>query len=247
MSAAPEGAGTHARQDHAAPGRTERRVPAGELGRRPAHVEARLDRAGPVRRAPKTSHTPTVEIKRSDGVSNAAQPALFDVAVGRDAPMKRARDDNLRREGSMRHDVPKQADDQRAAELIRVGEFRVRSERDGVVHTVGLVGELDLATAGDVERELERVEASDALSIVLDLSGLTFMDSTGVRLVVRASARSRADSNRLALLRGPKAVQRVFELCGRATLCPSPTDDLKSTGGRTPDIRARDRLRRLSV
>jgi anti-anti-sigma factor len=58
------------------------------------------------------------------------------------------------------------------------------------------------------------VEDSDALSIVLDLSALEFMDTTGVRLIIQADARSRADSNRLALLRGPRAVQRVFELTG---------------------------------
>jgi anti-anti-sigma factor len=95
-----------------------------------------------------------------------------------------------------------------------VGQLTVRSERDGVMHTIRAEGELDLATAEDLERELRRVESSDALSIVLDLSGLQFIDSTGVRLLIEADIRSRADSNRLTLLRGPKAVQRVFELTG---------------------------------
>jgi anti-anti-sigma factor len=82
------------------------------------------------------------------------------------------------------------------------------------VHTVSIAGELDLASADRLERELQRVEATDALTIILDLSGLTFIDSTGLRVILRAHARSRADSNRLALLRGPTAVQRLFELCG---------------------------------
>jgi anti-anti-sigma factor len=120
----------------------------------------------------------------------------------------------------MIEEVPAPREDRRAAELFEVGELRVRSERDGVVHTVSLFGELDLATASDVESELQRAEASDALSIILDLSGLTFMDSTGVRVVLRAHARSRADSNRLALLRGPAAVQRVFEICGLCDQLP---------------------------
>lgn len=107
-----------------------------------------------------------------------------------------------------------------AAELFEVGELRVHSERVGVVHTVSIVGELDLANANQLERELLRVEATDALTIILDLSGLTFMDSTGLRVVLRAHARSRADSNRLALLRGPTSVQRVFELCGVSELLP---------------------------
>ena len=94
------------------------------------------------------------------------------------------------------------------------------SERDGDVHAIRLFGELDLATAGAVQAELERAEAGDARALVLDLSGLTFMDSSGVRVVVTAHARSRADAGRLELVRGPAAVQRVFEICGVAELLP---------------------------
>ncbi|MGH2917599.1 MAG: STAS domain-containing protein [Solirubrobacteraceae bacterium] len=94
------------------------------------------------------------------------------------------------------------------------------SERDGASHTICLFGELDLATAGAVERELERVEAGDAEAIVLDLSGLTFISSTGIALLLGAHSRSRGDSDRLALLRGPASVQRVFELTGVDDLLP---------------------------
>jgi anti-anti-sigma factor len=102
----------------------------------------------------------------------------------------------------------------RAAQVIRLGVLTISSERDGDLHTVELEGELDLATAPGVEQELERVEATDAAAIILDLSGLTFIDSTGIRLVLAAARRSRADSNRLTLLRGTAAVQRAFEISG---------------------------------
>jgi len=108
----------------------------------------------------------------------------------------------------------------RAEQFIELGVLTLRSAREGDVHTISLSGELDLATADDVQRELERIEATDAASIVLDLSGLTFMDSTGVRLLITAHARSRADSNRLSLLRGAPAVQRVLELSGVDALLP---------------------------
>lgn len=104
--------------------------------------------------------------------------------------------------------------DARAGKLIELGGLTIRSERDGEIHTIRLIGELDLATADDVEGELARVEAKDAASIVLDLSGLAFMDSTGVRLIVNAHTRARADGRRLTLLRGQAAVQRVMELSG---------------------------------
>jgi anti-anti-sigma factor len=108
----------------------------------------------------------------------------------------------------------------RAEQLIELGHLTMSSERDGDVHTLRLFGELDLAGAGPVQRELEHAETTDVTSIVLDLSGLTFMDSTGVRLVVTATARSRADADRLRLVRGPAAVQRVFELSAVAHLLP---------------------------
>jgi anti-anti-sigma factor len=109
-----------------------------------------------------------------------------------------------------------------ASELIKLrpGELRISSVREGDVHIIALTGELDLATADELERELLRVEATDAESIVVDLSSLRFMDSTGIRVMIAADARSRADSQRLALLRGPDAVQRVFELTGVVDLLP---------------------------
>jgi len=100
------------------------------------------------------------------------------------------------------------------------GDLKISSERDGDVHTIALHGELDLATADEVERELRRVEATDARSIVVDLSGLSFMDSTGISVILSADVRSRADSNRLGLVQGPAAVQRVFELSGVVDLLP---------------------------
>lgn len=101
-----------------------------------------------------------------------------------------------------------------------IGELTIASARDGVTHTISVAGELDLATADAVQVALERAESSDAEAIVLDLSGLTFMDSTGVRLLVEAHARSQGDSNRLVLVRGSKPVQRVLKLSGVDGLLP---------------------------
>jgi len=111
--------------------------------------------------------------------------------------------------------APEQLDrDLRGADHVEAGRLTLHSARDGALHTIRLEGEMDIANAEDVEQELLKVEATDALSIVLDLSTLRFIDSTGVRLLLSACARSRRDANRLVLLRGPAAVQRVFELTG---------------------------------
>lgn len=112
----------------------------------------------------------------------------------------------------MTEDASGQGNLSRAAELIELGTLSMRSVRVGTVHTICLCGELDLATADRVSAELEAIEATDARQIIVDLSGLTFIDSSGLHLLVKADARSRADSDRLTLLRASAGVQRVFEL-----------------------------------
>jgi anti-anti-sigma factor len=131
----------------------------------------------------------------------------------------------------------------RAKRLIGLGELTVRSDRDGDVHTICLTGELDLASAADVQRELERVEATDAAAIVIDLAGLSFMDSTGVRLLINAHVRSRNDSDRLTLLRGPAAVQRILELSGVEALLPFADDHRPGRRRRDPVVRTAKRAR----
>jgi anti-anti-sigma factor len=100
------------------------------------------------------------------------------------------------------------------------GQLILSSTREGSAHSICLHGELDLASVPSVEVELELVEATDARVIVVDLSGLTYVDSSGIALLLSAHARSRADGDRLSLIRGSAEIQRVFELCGLAQVLP---------------------------
>ena len=108
----------------------------------------------------------------------------------------------------------------RPERIIELGQLQLRSQRDGDVHTIALDGEMDLSNAGEVERELRQAEATDAQLIVVDLSRLQFMDSTGIRLLIAADTRSRADSDRLRLTRPPAAVARVLCIAGVDGLLP---------------------------
>lgn len=96
----------------------------------------------------------------------------------------------------------------------------VRTAHQQDVFVIAPYGELDLATAPDLQRELDRAERSDAAEIVLDLAGLTFIDSTGIRLVLHADQRSRAHGGRLKLLSGRDQVHGVFRLCGLTDRLP---------------------------
>ena len=85
--------------------------------------------------------------------------------------------------------------------------------RDGSVAVIVARGELDLSGAAVLEAEIERLAAEPELgSVVLDMRGLEFMDSSGLRLVVLADMKAREAGRRFALVRGGETVHRVFEI-----------------------------------
>ena len=77
---------------------------------------------------------------------------------------------------------------------------------------IALRGELDLEHAYSFDEELKRVEALEPDCICLDLRELTFLDSCGLARLVAARRRAMKAGRRLVLVRGPAAVQRVFQL-----------------------------------
>jgi anti-anti-sigma factor len=107
----------------------------------------------------------------------------------------------------------------RAEQIVRLGRLAMVSERDGDLHVVRLDGELDLANASGVDAELQRVEETDADVIVVDLSAVSFIDSSGIRVLITAARRSSRD-NRLVLQSPSATVLRVLHLAGVASLLP---------------------------
>jgi anti-anti-sigma factor len=97
-------------------------------------------------------------------------------------------------------------------------EVEPDGDRDGV--RVVPVGELDLGTAPALDEQLDRLLLSGRRAVVLDLRGLKFMDTSGLRLVLQLDARARRDGVELALVAGSPAVQRVFEIGGLADRLP---------------------------
>jgi anti-anti-sigma factor len=77
---------------------------------------------------------------------------------------------------------------------------------------IALVGELDIASAPDFEEALEKVEADPPGVLVLDLSKVEFIDSTGLRAVIAADERARSAGRRFVIIRGTPAVERVFSV-----------------------------------
>ena len=71
-----------------------------------------------------------------------------------------------------------------------------------------------MAAAGRVDEQLAEIERDGPGHVVLDLRGLTFLDSTGLRSLIAADARGREQGRRVTLVQGPAVVQRVFEITG---------------------------------
>ncbi len=95
------------------------------------------------------------------------------------------------------------------------GEFEpfridVEPSRDSV--RVAPVGELDLATVDKLRAEVDRLRESGFTNLVLDLRGVRFLDSTGLRLVLELDAAATADGQELKIIRGAPVVQRIFEV-----------------------------------
>jgi len=95
---------------------------------------------------------------------------------------------------------------------------------------IALSGELDLAGAAALEQELGRLGAEAANAVVLDLRGVAFMDSSGLRLIALAAQRAEDLGRRLALVPGPEQVMRVFEITRMRERLDFVDDPVQVTG-----------------
>jgi anti-sigma B factor antagonist len=110
-----------------------------------------------------------------------------------------------------------------------------RLEPDRVI--LALRGELDLSSAPQLAAELARAEADQVRTIlVLDVDELSFVDSSGLRVILAAHERALAEGDRaFALTAGSRQVKRLLEIAGveqhltmlsdpSAALTPAPGD-----------------------
>jgi len=92
--------------------------------------------------------------------------------------------------------------------------FAVERHDDTTVVRLALRGDLDLYTAPALDDALVAVEGEKWPLMLVDLRELQFVDSAGLRLLMRTQARAQQDGRRVVLVRGDESVQRVFTLTG---------------------------------
>jgi anti-sigma B factor antagonist len=117
-------------------------------------------------------------------------------------------------------------------------DFRVERRLDGEVAVIVPEGDIDLSTADAVRVELAAAEADDAARrIVVDLRQVSFMDSSGIRLLVEGQLAAERDGFDFAVVRGSRAVQRLLELAGLDGRVRVVDDPSEVAGGERPDAR----------
>jgi anti-anti-sigma factor len=93
--------------------------------------------------------------------------------------------------------------------------FTYRVDRNTDHVTVHLAGEVDLAVAARVESAIdEALDGEDGFDITIDLDGVTFLDSTGLQVLVAAQGRCAGEGKSLTLVNPSAAVSRILEITG---------------------------------
>ena len=91
-------------------------------------------------------------------------------------------------------------------------QFQVKAERIGASALVTVQGELDIATLPEFERTVTRMRSQGLERMVIDLRELSFLDSMSIELLLRLHGDLTSAGADLVVVRGPRAVNRIFDL-----------------------------------
>ena len=118
--------------------------------------------------------------------------------------------------------------DQALAELRRTG-FYVASEQVEATVVLHLHGELDMATTPVLDQVLTSVLSNGATDLVVDLSCLTFMDSTGISMLLSAVQRSNQAGKAFRVRSPNRPVRKALRLTGVDRILSIEPEELLST------------------
>jgi anti-sigma B factor antagonist len=110
-------------------------------------------------------------------------------------------------------------------------QLEIATREQGTTFAIELAGELDLAGAPAARQAMASALTRRPECVVLDLSQLAFIDSSGLHATIYLAQRSAAQNIQLVIIPGARAIQRVFEITGLTEQLPFI--DKQSTGSRT--------------
>ena len=94
----------------------------------------------------------------------------------------------------------------------KIAPLSIRNTVRAGRHTLALTGELDLDSATDLEAAVREACASGT-GLVIDLRNVTFMDSTGLRVLIVAATLCEENGHELRIIPGEE-IQRILEMTG---------------------------------
>jgi anti-anti-sigma factor len=98
--------------------------------------------------------------------------------------------------------------------------FDVHVSACGTTWTVVVAGEIDVAVADQFEAAIATAIGEASETVVIDLTALDFIDSSGIHALVRARDHADARRRRLVIVPAAERVQNVFRICGLDTVLP---------------------------
>ena len=107
------------------------------------------------------------------------------------------------------------------ASVPELSQFAVDVTSQESEPVVRVRGDLDLDTAPLLDRRLNELVDDGAREIVVDFGELTFMDMTGLTVLVRVLKRLRAGNGRIRLRSASQSVQKVLEITGLDRVLPA--------------------------
>ena len=99
-------------------------------------------------------------------------------------------------------------------------DFTYDVSTSGPAPLVRLEGEFDMAAAHQVESEFASLISTRPEEVVVDLSGLTFLDTTGLHVLLGLHEASQREGFRLSIVRGGEQIARVFDITGLDSVLP---------------------------
>jgi anti-sigma B factor antagonist len=93
-------------------------------------------------------------------------------------------------------------------------QFRIEERVEGNTPVISVFGEIDVATAPQLRECLHAVIAQGAATVVLDLLGVTFLDSTALGVLVGGLKRCRELGGELHVVVADARIMKIFEITG---------------------------------
>jgi anti-anti-sigma factor len=107
--------------------------------------------------------------------------------------------------------------------------MQISTRTNNDIHIVAITGSMDSATSPEAQKSLTAVLAG-AKKVALDFSGLDYISSAGLRVLLGAAKQLRASGGKLGMFGLNQSVKEVFEISGFSTILPIYPSEAEALG-----------------